>query len=447
MKVAVIGGGLLGLSIAYELSKRADYQVNLFEGANQLGGVAGSMPFAEAEVDRFYHCILNSDRDVLQLIDEVGLSDKMRFTETKQGFYHAGKLYPMTSPLELLKFPPLKLIDRLRLAYTIVHCRLFIKNWTPLERLSVEKWLVRLGGRRTYENIWKPLLNAKFDGEFGEVPATYIWSRLVRVTSTRDKKTAKELSGHIIGGYQTLVDAMARAITVRGGRILTGAIVNEIVLESNEVRGLKTAEGFEEFDLVIATTPSQIISKLLPNASLEYRQSLEDIPYLGIVCLLLALNRSLIPYYTLNITDTRIPFTAVIETTTMIDPQYVADNHLVYLPKYLMATNPLTGMSDEEVKEKFLSELQAMFPQFERNWIIDARVMRERFVEPLHSIHQIWQAPALQTPYQNLYLANTTQIWPELTNGQSVTTYGRKVAQQLAERLSGKASTPAHAPL
>ncbi len=436
MKVAVIGGGLLGLSLAYELTRQEGFEVQLFERSTQPGGVAGSMEFAGAQVDRFYHCILSSDNDLLQLIDEMGLTDQLRFTETRQGFYHVGKLYPMTSPLELLRFPPLRLRDRLRLAYTVAHCRLFIKNWQPLERKSVEKWLIELGGKHTYEHIWKPLLNAKFDGGFSDVPATYIWSRIVRVASTRDKKAGKEMSGHLIGGYQVLAEALTKAIQERGGLVQLGAPINQIVLDNGSATGLKIGDRFEAFDAVIATTPSLVLSRLLPQATAEYRQSLENIPYLGIVCLLLALDRSIVPYYTLNITDTTIPFTGLIETTNLINPEHVGGNHLVYLPKYVLPSNPLAKMPDEQVQEAFLNDLQKMFPDFDRKWIREARVMRERFVEPLHSIHQTWQPPQFKTPFSRLYLANTAQIWPELTNGQSVTTYGRQMARQINQEFN-----------
>ncbi len=438
MKIAIIGGGLLGLSIAYELTKKEGLEVKLYERADQLGGVAGAMDFAGAQVDRFYHCILSSDSDLLELIGEVGLSDQVRLAETKMGFFHDGKMYPMTKPMELLSFPPLKLIDRVRLAYTIAHCRLFIKDWKPLETESVVKWLIRLGGKGAYENIWKPLLNAKFDGGFENIPATYIWSRIVRVSSARDSKGGggKELSGHLIGGYQTLCTAMAKAIEARGGSITLNAPVNEIVVDNGQARGLKLGERFEQFDAVISTTPAAALSRLLPNAPENYRQSLENIPYLGVVQLLLALDRPLQPYYTLNITDTSLPFTGLIETTTLIDPKFVNGRHLVYLPRYVQPNNPLTKQSDEEIKEYFIANLKRMFPDFQDKWIVEARVMRERFVEPLHNIQQSWKAPEIKTPVEGLFLTNTAQIWPELTNGQSVTTYGRKVARDLAQSFT-----------
>jgi protoporphyrinogen oxidase len=257
----------------------------------------------------------------------------------------------------------------------------------------------------------------------------------VRVSSASDKKAGKELSGHLIGGYQVLAAAMEKAITANRGRVHLGANVKEIVIENNRAVGLLTDNGFEPYDKIIVTTPALAFTRLIPGASEEYRRSLSDIPYLGIVCLLLGLDRSLSPYYTLNITDTTVPFTGLIETTNLIDPRFVGGNHLVYLPKYILPDNPLGRLPDEQIEEAFLEDLKKMFPDFQKSWVRDMRVMRERFVEPLHSIQETWHTPAVHTPIDQLFLANTSQIWPELTNGQSVTTYGRRIAGELLENL------------
>ena len=257
----------------------------------------------------------------------------------------------------------------------------------------------------------------------------------MRVSSASDKKAGKELSGHLIGGYQVLASALEKAITANRGRVHLGANVKEIVIENNRAVGLLTDNGFEPYDKIIVTTPALAFARLIPGASEEYRRSLTDIPYLGIVCLLLGLDRSLSPYYTLNITDTAVPFTGLIETTNLIDPRFVGGNHLVYLPKYILPDNPLGRLPDEQIEEAFLEDLKKMFPDFHKSWVRDIRVMRERFVEPLHSIQETWQTPAVHTPVDQLFLANTSQIWPELTNGQSVTTYGRRIAGELLENF------------
>ena len=56
----------------------------------------------------------------------------------------------------------------------------------------------------------------------------------------------------------------------------------------------------------------------------------------------------------------------MIETTSYIDPQFVGGHHLVYLPKYTAPDSPLQKMTDEEVKDLWLTQLELMFPQFDR---------------------------------------------------------------------------------
>ncbi len=158
------------------------------------------------EVDRFYHAILSSDNHLRTLCEELGIADQLRFNETRMGFFYKEKIHSMNNILEFLRFPPLGWIDRFRLGITVLYAQ-FIRDWHSLESISVEKWLLRLSGKRTYENIWRPMLKAKFDGSFENTPATYIWARLVRMNSTRSGASQKEEAGHLIGGYVTLIES------------------------------------------------------------------------------------------------------------------------------------------------------------------------------------------------------------------------------------------------
>ena len=200
MKVGIIGGGIMGISLGYFLSQQGR-PVEIFEASPMLGGLAGPLMLDDGtSVDRFYHAILSSDSHLRQLCRDLGIADQLRFRETKMGFYYDGAIYSMNSMMEFLRFPPLGWIDRFRLGLTVLYAQ-FVRDWHELEGVSVEDWLVRWSGQRTYENIWRPMLKAKFDGNFADAPATYIWSRLVRMKSTRSGANQKEEAGHLIGGY------------------------------------------------------------------------------------------------------------------------------------------------------------------------------------------------------------------------------------------------------
>jgi protoporphyrinogen oxidase len=340
----------------------------------------------------------------------------------------------MNNMIEFLRFPPLGWMDRFRLGLTVLYAQ-FVRNWHRLESISVEKWLLRLSGKRTYENIWLPMLKAKFDGNFDDTPATYIWSRLVRIKSTRSGASQKEEAGHLIGGYISMIDAMAAKIKAMGGKIHLQTPVSRIVIEKNKAVGIHANDELHKFDKVVCTLQPPIFERMIPDASNEYRNLIGQTEYLGIICPLLVLDRPLSGYWTLNITDDKIPFTGVIETTSYIDSKYVGGHHLVYLPKYTAPDSPLQKMADDEIKELWLEYLESMFPDFDRNWIRYFIMNRARYVEPLHPLNGTHLIPPLHTPIQNLYLATNAQIYPALTNGESISRKAKEVADLIESEI------------
>lgn len=445
--VDIIGGGILGLTLAHELLKQGE-QVRIWERASTLGGLMGRTTFDELggmSCDRYYHAILSSDRTLMGLMDELGLRERLRMVATRMGFYHDGRCHPMTTPLEFLRFPPLSMVDRLRLAYTILACRR-INDWHALEQIPVAEWLRGLSGERATRHIWEPLLRAKFDGDFSQVPATYIWSRLVRTTDTRTRGGSQELMCYLPGGYQELIDALAAAVRSRGGIISTGATVAQVHVAEDHVVGLSVDGNEIAADQVVITAQTPIARRLLPPEAAAVSACWSQLEgFLGIVCMLLVLRRSLTPYYTLNITDERIPFTGVIETTNLIDPACVGGYHLVYLPKYVAAGSPFATMPDEQLRPTFLSYLRQMFPNLRDDDIAAVRIGRERYVEPLHPVGMTDRIPPIRSAVAGLYLANTSQIYPQLTNGESVCRFARQVATTVVTGSVGHTDSPAQA--
>ena len=425
-KVGIIGGGIMGISLGYFLSKQG-VSVTIYEASPVLGGLAGPIVLEDGtEVDRFYHAILSSDRHLSDLCKELGIFDQMRFKETKTGFYYKGAIHPMNNIIEFLKFPPLGWIDRFRLGLTVLAAQ-FVKDWKSLESVSVQSWLLKWGGGTTFQNIWRPMLKAKFDGGFDNVPATWIWSRLVRMKSTREGANQKEMAGHLIGGYITLIKAMTDKILANGGEVLLKTAVKEIVIENGNATGIRLASGeVVNYDKVVCTLQTPIFQRLIPAADMKYQEFLGKADYLGIIAPLLVLDRPLSGNWTLNITDDRFPFTGVIETTAYIDPKYVGGYHLVYLPKYTAPGSPWQQKTDDEIKSIWLENLQAMFPDFDKSWIRYFLIHRERYVEPLHGLNETDSVPAVKTPIENLYLSTTSQIYPALTNGESVSRHARE---------------------
>ena len=432
MHIGIVGGGILGITLGYYLSQQ-DVKVTIYEASDTLGGLAGPIKMDGYNLDRFYHAILTSDAHLQGLFTELGISDRYRAKETKAAFYKQGDFYPMNNMKDFMTFPLLSLIDRFRLGLTIVYAQRE-RDLNKVEAVDVESWLTRVSGRNTFENFWRPMLRAKFDGAFDNTPATYIWSRLNRMSSTRSGANQKEMSGYLVGGYITLIEAMAKQIEAKGGAIHLKTPVQEVVVRDKQLKGIRTADGLQEFDAVVVTMQTPLLTRLAPGLPADYQDFLGKTDYLGIVCPLLVLDRPLSGFWTLYITDESIPFTGIIETTSYIDPKDVGGNHLVYLPKYTLPGSQWFKMSDDEVRETWLKYLEQMFPDFKRASIRHMLVHRERLVEPIHPLNGMSLIPKMDTPVKNLYLVNAAQIYPALTNGESVTRHAHAAADELVKR-------------
>lgn len=135
----------MGISLGYFLAQQG-VKVDIFEASPVLGGLAGPLMLQDGTaVDRFYHAILSSDSHLRQLCTDLNIADKLRFRETRMGFYYQGQIYSMNTVMEFLRFPPLGWLDRFRLGLTVMYAQ-WIKDWQELEGISVEKWLKRLSG-------------------------------------------------------------------------------------------------------------------------------------------------------------------------------------------------------------------------------------------------------------------------------------------------------------
>jgi protoporphyrinogen oxidase len=427
MRVGIVGGGITGVSLGYFFTRRG-IPVDIFEASPVLGGLAGPQFLEDGTaVDRFYHAILPSDDQLHALCRELRLDGQMRFKTTKNAFVVDGAISSMNSAAEFLRFPPLTPYERVRLGVTIVRAQ-FVRDWRTLENISVHRWLRRWSGAGVFKKIWRPMLDAKFERDHDQIPATWMWSRLVRTKSTRSGASQRESAGHIVGGYATLMEAMAAEIRAGGGRIHLSCPVQEIVIAGQRAVGIRTAQGVWNSGPIVSTMQAPVFRRLIPKAPRDYQESLSAVPYLGVVCPLVVLDRPLSGYWVLNIADSRIPFTGVIETTSYIDPKYVGGHHLVYLPKYTAPGSAWQDLTNEVLREHVLDTLKYIAPEFEARWIRQLLVHRERYVEPLHRMGAPNPVPDIKTPVDNLYLATTAQIYPALTNGESVSRHAQMVA-------------------
>jgi protoporphyrinogen oxidase len=427
--VGIIGGGILGMTTALRLLE-AGVDVALFERSNDLGGLVGSFDFDGYPVDRFYHVVLPTDHRVRGLAGELGLGERFQFRPTAAGFYDDGRLFSMSSPRELLTLPLLRLHDRIRLGAFVARCGL-IKTHEKLDDTPLLEWLERLCGTAIVERLWKPLLDSKFDGRFHDLPATYIWARTRRMASTRDK-AGREIMGWLEGGYTTLIDALENRILALGGVIKRGAEVERVIHDAGGVSGLVVDGSVRTFDHVVCTLSPPLARRVLPS-EIAHVTADENFRYLGVICVLLRTSRSVSPYYTLNITDRRIPLTTVIETTHVVDPEHTG-GHLVYAAKYVDSSSTELSRPPDALDAEYRGHLRTIFPDLRDDEILGSVVQSARVVEPVHLLGGEKRVPAM-FPVPGLALASTANVYPDIVNGQSVIGVADRLLEGLVERL------------
>jgi protoporphyrinogen oxidase len=187
---------------------------------------------------------------------------------------------------------------------------------------------------------------------------------------------------------------------------------------------------------VLATTPSYVFTRLVPPMPENYTAMLTGVRYLSAVVLILVMDRPFTPKYWMNIADAEMPFVALIEHTNMIDKELYGGKHILYISNYPDRESDLYRMSAEEMLELFVPHLQKINPDFDTSWVVEYHHHKVDGAQPIIGVNYSQRIPDHRTPFANLYLANTTQIFPEDRGTNYSIRMGRQVARMVLEDAS-----------
>ena len=436
MKVGIIGGGALGLAAAYELGLQG-HQAHVFERAPFLGGQASTFNVNGGRLEKGYHHLFRSDTDMVELIHELGLGHKLSWIESKVGLFYANKVWNFGSPKDLLAFKPLSVLDRFRLGAATFYLQK-TQNWRKFEAVTAKEWLEKRIGQQSYRVVWEPMLRGKFGKHYDKVSMAWLWGKIYLRVSSRDAIWSREKLGYPMGSFGEIFDVLAKKIEQIGGEIRTSVGVKRIVVEDGRATGVEldipgNSPEENRYDAVLATTPSYIFTRLVPPLPIRFQEKLTNVTYLSAVLAILVLNRPLTSKYWLNIADRSIPFVGVIEQTNFVDTSLYGGKHIVYLTNYPSPDDPIYKMGAEELLEKYLPHLVRINPAFDRSWVHDYYHHKVDAAQPIIGVNYGQRIPEVRTPIKSLYLANTTQIYPEDRGTNYSVRLGRRAARMILE--------------
>jgi len=394
--IGVVGGGIAGLAAAHRLQKRG-HEVQVFEASGDLGGLAATYPTAGDRVEKFYHHLSKSEETIVDLAEQLGLGDAVEWRVGKNAYYVDGVVHPMDTAWQILAYPHLSFYDKFRLGMLVLGVDVrggvpstgTYDDFTDFEDVPIEDFLLEHTSRGVFENFFLPLLKAKFGDRWREVSAAWLLAR-VRFRGERDMLRG-EVLGYLEGGFGRLLDALVESV----GRetITTGARVTDLSLSEGSVDALRVerdqaevsadsggtvADGAGSAAATVTETHEveAVVVATMPNVLEALTGYACDIDFQGTVCSVISMDQPLTETYWLNIAE-EVPFGALIEHTNFVPPARYGGEHLLYAVSYIQDPGEeLWGMNDEDVKEAWLSGIESLFPDFEResvNWIETAR--------------------------------------------------------------------------
>ncbi|GIW57085.1 MAG: oxidoreductase [Candidatus Dojkabacteria bacterium] len=433
MNIAIIGGGFTGLTAAYELAK-SGHKVYIYEKNTELGGLASGFLMHGEPLEKTYHHIFTTDTDIIDLVKELGLEEKLEWRNSSVCIYYDNKIYPFSGPVDLIKFSPLSFVSRIRLGLVLLFLQKY-NNWQKLQNTSAYEWMKKYCGEQVMRVIWEPLLKGKFDRFYSQVSMAWLWARL-HIRANSRKLGEGEKLGYFNGGFHVIVDALQQKLSNLGANIFLGANIKGLAKNDGLIKVIETNDQVREYDKVICTVPSYIFADLIAGnvgISSEYLNKLRSINYLGAICVVFSSKQKLSDYYWHNINDLNSPFLAFINHTQIAPKERYGGHYIYYIGAYLPHDDEQFSLEDHDLVEKWFNYLQIIFPEFEREKVMEIHVFRLKNAQHIVDLEYSDKIPDIETPLDGVYLSNFSQIFPEDRGTNYAVREGKKVAKLILE--------------
>lgn len=414
---AVVGGGMLGLTVALRLAQRGR-AVTLFEASGQLGGRWGSAAFTLPQAQgpgpkaltwtKSPYAIMAADRQAIALLRELGLGDTLSWAPAATMLRDGTASFPLDHAFDLARLPFLGLTDRTRLAMGLFFAS-HRDDVQRLERLSIDDWLNRINGPRARVRFWHPILRAKLGDGYGRASAALLWRQLARQRSSRAFAGGQGTIAQVAGTAGAVIDRFERTLAALGVTFRKAASVQSI---KRVERGLvvETAHRRDIFDNVVTTVACGDVAALAHDLSEAEREGYRRIAYQARIMPMLVLRRPLVAAAETFFTDDTVSFPLIVNGTTPGGNGDMGHHGLVYMPRILPQSDPMARQSDATLRTRAVSQLRQAFPEIAETDILGFRVDRIADAMPLPEPGYADRLPRMVTTVPGLHIVNAAHV-------------------------------------
>lgn len=411
----------MGLGVAFYAIKKG-YKPIIYEADDRIGGMTASFDFNGLNIERFYHFHCKTDHDFFNILDELNLRKKFYWKNTRMGFWYKNRIHSWAGPFDLLKFPYLSIMEKLRYA---INAFISIKrtNWRPLDLISAETWLRKSIGNNSFDILWKKLFNLKFYEYSDKVSAAWIWSRIKRTGLSR-KNIFTEQLGYLENGSQTLLNAMQAFILNNGGEIHLSSPVEKVNIKNNKVISFNISAKKIKSENIVSTIPIPYIPKIIPQLPKKILASYDKVKNIGVICIIVKLKKKITDHFWLNINDEDMDIPGIIEYSNL---RTIEKSSIAYIPFYMPQNNPKFKDSDDTFKLKVKGYIKKINPKINDSDFIDVKINRYYYSQPVCEINHLKKIPRVKLPIQGLFIADTSFYYPEDRGISESIKFGKKI--------------------
>jgi protoporphyrinogen oxidase len=436
-RAAVIGGGIAGCTAALRLAE-AGHDVVLLESSERLGGLVVSFEVGGTPLECFYHHVFPHEAHIRGLIEELGLASKLDWLPSSMAVLSAGRLWPFTTPLDIMRFGPMTLAERLHMGLGGLRLQRW-KDWQSLDSVPAQDWLRDACGEAAVRELWGPLLRAKFGSAAPQVPAAWMWGRLEQRRGARTGRGEK--LGYLRGGFRQLFDAMASRLEAAGVEIRTASRVASIANDGERATGVAVDTGDVEADAVLYTGGLPGLTKLVASQAADPKWAAAE--GMSVLCSVIETDRPISDFYWTNVCDDSLGIGAIIEQTNLVPASDYGGRHVTYLGRYFTADEAIAKADPAAQTEQWLANLDAIHPTFDRSSVLAVHPFRASYAAPLVTLGYRDRIPDLRAPLlQGLYVATTAQIYPADRGMSEGVRVGAEAARAIADESAVDRTAP-----